>query len=191
MSRGSQRSFDVSHAQRHTFVRFAIYAVSLVILAGCSSDTKEPAQDLAASDVTDTNVTDTDVTDTELLQVADETADEVIAPPPVRLGENERCTFIGACQRGLYCFLGNDYCTAFVGCAHYAWADDEGCIIKDSNGGNSTAPECQSDADCATSPYGSNCIRLVCTDQTACESDSDCPTSEFCYNSILCLADGT
>lgn len=70
--------------------------------------------------------------------------------------------------------------------------DDIGCVFEydgdpSESAGLFSGKECDTDEDCAQSPYGPHCIRRVCHMNGPCETDDDCGEGLVCVWSIICV----
>lgn len=150
----------------------------LLILWGC------PAEGNKAPDMSTSNL-DMDMIDEDLLEMPQ---DQMPNMPKARVGE--RCQIHSDCKRGLAC--ADDFkCSSTVGCRDNGdplpGYEKAGCLFVSPVTETYSAPECETNADCANSQYGDNCIVKVCHSQQPCTMDSDCPDGQTCYHQLICF----
>ena len=97
-----------------------------------------------------------------------------VAPEEPRAAWNEPCVEHIDCERGLVC--DERACASIVGCGLFGNPPnivDAGCIAN-WRGGQSSAKECDTDAECDGSPHGAYCTNNVCNVYIPCAEQSDC-----------------
>jgi hypothetical protein len=145
----------------------------------CSSDAKsDPGLDLGQDTSQDSQ---------------NDIADAQMEPDVIEIPRT--CRTIYECPRGTSCGGPEIGCYATTGCGPI-WdpspEDDYGCLFDHDmdpsrTAGIFTAKECDTDAECADSPYGPFCVERVCHADGPCETNDDCDPGYVCVLSVICV----